>query len=190
MSRRWISRPFEFVCVTDQPRKMPFGVRPIEIAPLRPGLKGWWAKISLFKPARFAGRVLYLDLDSLIVSSLDEIIDFPAEFALAPCCAPNFKGGEGRAVVKRYNSSVMVWDWDAVADLYRKWNPAVANRLWGDQDWIGEQAPWASAMPAEWFPRLSTHRDQWGNAAKVVLCKAPKNAVASLMWDWFEPMWR
>ena len=190
MAKRRISREFEFVCLTDQPKRMPQGVRAIPIATPKPGTKGWWAKIELFKPGRFGGRVLYLDLDTLIVGSLDEVIDYPAEFAIVPCGAPNFRGGEGRTVVKRYNSSVMAWDWDAAADLYRKWTPAVTRRLWGDQDWIGEQCDWARMMPAEWFPRLSVGRDAWGDAAKVVLCKTPKNADAARLWKWFNDMWR
>ncbi len=189
MARRRIGREFEFVCLTDQPELMPRGVRPIKIS-LPPGLKGWWAKIELFRPGRFGGRVLYLDLDTLLVDALDEIIDYPAEFALAPCGAPDFKAPNGRATVKRFNSSVMVWDWDAVADIYRKWTPAVAARLWGDQDWIGELCPDARAMPPDWFPRLSVKRESWPGDSKVVLCKRPKNSDAAAMWDWFDKAWR
>lgn len=190
MAQRRIGRAFEFVCLTDQPKRMPKGVRAIPIATPKPGLKGWWAKIELFKPGRFGGRVLYLDLDVLLVDSLDEIIDFPAEFALAPDGAPNFKPADGRKVVKRFNSSVMVWDWDAAGDLYRNWTPEVAARLWGDQDWIGEQTDtWVRAMPASWFPRISAGRN-WSDEAKVVLCKAPKNAEAAIKWRWFEELWR
>lgn len=188
MARRRIEREFEFVCLTDQPKQMPKGVRPIEIKP-PDGMKGWWAKIQLFKPGRFGGRVLYLDLDTLLLDSLDEIIDFPADFALVPDGAPNFKGQNGLSVVKCFNSSVMVWDWDAVHQLHRNWTPSVARRLWGDQDWIGEQMPGARKMPLEWFPRLTSERE-WPEAAKVLLCKAPKNLQAAAMWKWFEEMWR
>lgn len=190
MTKRCLKREFEFVCLTDQPLQMPRGVRAIKIDTPKPGMKGWWAKIELFKPGRFGGRVLYLDLDVLLLDSLESIIDYPADFALAPDGAPNFKGAEGRAVVKRFNSSVMVWNWDAVPDLHRQWTPAVANRLWGDQDWIGERCEFAQAMPAQWFPRLSVCRDQWAPDAKVVLCKTPKNADAAKLWKWFDDMWR
>lgn len=190
MARRHISREFEFVCLTDKPKQLPKDVRAVKIDTPQLGMKGWWAKIELFRPGRFGGRVLYLDLDTLIVAPLDPIIDYPAEFALAPDGAPNFKGSEGLAVVKRYNSSVMIWDWDVVADLQRKWTPKVAARLWGDQDWIGEQCTWAQTMPAQWFPRLSTRREHWPAEAKVVLCKTPKNADAALLWPWFAGMWR
>ena len=59
-----------------------------------------------------------------------------------------------------------------------------------DQDWIGEQCSTAPAMPAAWFPRLSVAREQWGDEAKVVLCKTPKNIDAARMWNWFDVMWR
>lgn len=190
MVQRNISREFEFVCLTDQPKQMPKGVRAIKIDAPKPGLKGWWSKIELFRPGRFGGRVLYLDLDTLIVAPLDPIIDYPAEFALAPDGAPSFNGGEGLKVVKRYNSSVMIWDWDVVAELHRQWSPAVAGKLWGDQDWIGQQCTWAQTMPATWFPRLSTKRELWPADAKVVLCKCPKNADAAVLWRWFADMWR
>jgi len=189
MALRRIGRAFEFVCLTDQPEAMPRGVRAIKIK-LPPGLKGWWAKIELFRPGRFGGRVLYLDLDTLLIDALDEIIDYPADFALAPCGAPAFKAPDGLATVKRFNSSCMVWDWDVPLDVYRKWTPAVAARLWGDQDWIGELCADARTMPADWFPRLSTQRARWPADSKVVLCKRPKNADAALMWDWFDEAWR
>ena len=64
--RRSLARPYAFVCLTDQPRRVPAGVIPIEVPSPRP-LKGWWSKIELFQPGRFTGRVLFLDLDSLIV---------------------------------------------------------------------------------------------------------------------------
>lgn len=190
MALRRVGRPFDFVCLTDQPKAMPKGVRTIVIASPRPGIKGWWSKIELFMPGRFSGRVLYLDLDTLLIDSLDEIIDFPAAFALAPDGAPNFHGQDGLLVVKKYNSSVMVWDADVPALLYRDWTPDVADRLWGDQDWIGEHCAFARAMPADWFPRLSVKREHWPEASKVVLCKTPKNADAAILWPWFDEAWK
>lgn len=44
---------------------------------------GWWAKLSLFDPDRFAPgeRLLYLDLDSLVVGDLSEIASYDGDFA-------------------------------------------------------------------------------------------------------------
>jgi hypothetical protein len=200
MARRWISRPFTFVCLTDQPHLVPAGVTAIEIPNPNP-LKGWWSKVELFRAGRFTGRVLYLDLDSLIVDPLDVVIDYPAAFALAPH-AGTFNGKGGLHVVKAFNSSVMVWDAGTQDYLHTDWTPAVAAMLWGDQDWIGTMAHTAKAMPLEWFPRLSESMidatsatgKKWiwngpPSGAKVVLCKKPKNSIAAAMVPEFAEAW-
>jgi hypothetical protein len=205
MARRAIGRPFRFVCLTDRPGELPAGVEPIVISHPK-GLKGWWAKVQLFNPAYFErGRVLYLDLDVLLVGALDDVIDYPAAFALAPH-AGTFEGKDGLAVVKRFNSSVMVWDVAWPLEVFTRWTPAVAERLWGDQDWIGELLPDAHAMPAVWFPRLSQclrvspmpagqplAEPRWAGVpkdARVVLCKKPKNVEAARRWPAVEQLWR
>lgn len=193
MVARFMDRPYRFVCLTDHPaRKMPAGVDVIPVR-LPLGLKGWWAKIELFNPDhRLSGRVLYLDLDTLVVAPLAPILDFQAAFALAPNGASSFTPSNGLQTVKRFNSSVMVWhaDLSTTAAVYWTWVPAVASRLWGDQDWIGEQCPHAAVMPGAWFPRVSElGADRPGPDAKVVLCKVPKNVEAAQRWPWVQEAW-
>ena len=43
---------------------------------------GWWAKIELFKPGRFVGPVLFMDLDTLVVGSLKNLLGYRGEFAI------------------------------------------------------------------------------------------------------------
>src|SRR5688500_17668854 len=82
MVARWMDRPYEFVCLTDRPYQIPT-VDTIPVPPPILAIKGWWSKIQLFNPAMpFTGRVLYLDLDTLIVGALAPILDFPSPFAL------------------------------------------------------------------------------------------------------------
>ena len=190
MVRRHLSRPFRFVCLTDRGYELPESIQTIPIhLPYR--MKGWWSKIELFNAAHhWKGRVLYLDLDTLIVSALDDVVDFPAPFALAPHTG-TFNGRDGLLVVKRFNSSVMVWDAGTQDYLYHKWTPQVTRRLWGDQDYIGEQSKHAVPMPLEWFPRLS--QVQWPHVpveAKVVLCKKPKNTDAAKTLSGFAEAWQ
>lgn len=188
MARRYLARPFEFICLTDRPWKVPEHIRTIPIQ-LRKGLKGWWAKLEVFAPNRFHGRVLYLDLDSLIVAPLDPIVDYPAPLALVPH-AGTFNGKDGLAVVKRFNSSVMVWDAETVPPLLVRWTPDVAKRLHGDQDFIGEQCPTAATFPATWFPRLSEiEGPPFPPDVKVILAKVPKNTIAAKRWPWFREAW-
>ena len=189
MVRRWMDRPYRFICLTDRPAAIPASLETIRIP--SPGtLKGWWSKLELFNPRNaLGGRVLYLDLDSLIVGALGPIVDYPAPFALVPH-AGTFNGKDGLRVVKRFNSSVMVWDAGTLAALYLEWSPAVATDLHGDQDWIGEQSPDAALLPAAWFPRLSEIADRGlPIGARVVLAKRPKNAEAARRYPWFRERW-
>lgn len=181
-----------FVCLTDRPLCLPHGIGTIKID--RPvGMPGWWSKIELYNPAHelLRGRVMYLDLDVVVMRSLAEIAKFDAPFALVPD-AGTFKGRNGLKVVKRYNTSVMVWDERAdLARLHRLWNPNAARRLWGDQDFVGETLPSEATMPLEWFPRVSEidARPEMLGEARVVLCKKPKNEEAARTREWVKENW-
>ncbi len=188
MVERWIDRPHRFVCLTDQPHLVR-GVETIRVPTPAP-LKGWWSKIELYNPTHgLLGRVLYLDLDTLIVGPLGPILDFPAAFALVPD-AGSFVPHNGRVCVKRFNSSVMVWNAGCNRRLFDEWTPAVAKRLWGDQDFIGEQMPDAETFPAAWCPRLSeVSTPPFAEDVKVILSKVPKNHIAAKTLPWFRPLW-
>lgn len=194
MVTRWIDRPFRFVVLTDQPQLFTEPVETIPVTKL-PGLAPW-SKLELFNPARqWAGRVLYLDLDSLIVAPLAPIIDYPATFAITDdppqAHKPRTRDSFGRQIVRRFNSSVMVFDGGTHGNLYTSWTPAVSDRLSGDQDHLGEQIPDAATLPRSWFPRLSELKGAPPQPpAKVVLCKTPKNHLAAEQLAWVETCWR
>ena len=87
--KRHLSRPFRFVCVTNDPE----GIRPeVECVPFAedPGVPGrkWpniFSKLTLFKDgfADLEGPTLYLDLDVLITGPLDRFFDYhPGEFCI------------------------------------------------------------------------------------------------------------
>ncbi len=62
-----IKKPYRFVCLTDLPE-----IEGIETRQLEFTWQGWWAKMELFKPSmRDLGDFLYIDLDTVIVDSLD-----------------------------------------------------------------------------------------------------------------------
>lgn len=195
MVSRWIDRPFRFVCLTDRPEQLPDRIEAVPIAKL-PGFAPW-TKLELFNPARkFEGRVLYLDLDVAIVSSLAPIVDDPAPFAITADPASFHKrracDAFGRLIVRRFNSSVMTWDAGTQTDLFTDWKPYETQRLSGDQDWIGERRfERARALPRAWFPRLSELAGAPPPAeAKVVLIKRPKNHEAVELYPWLREAWQ
>jgi hypothetical protein len=54
-----------------------------ERIPLAHGWPGWWSKIEVFRPGVVTGPTLYLDLDTVIVDSLDEVASLaPVDFAM------------------------------------------------------------------------------------------------------------
>lgn len=194
MVARWSDRDFTFHVLTDQPCLFPAPIVSVPIAKL-PG-SAPWTKLELFNPARgWSGRVLYLDLDIAIIAPLGLIVDWPHRFAItsdpASLHKPRTHDRFGRAIVRRFNSSVMVWDAGQHPELYRDWTPAVAERLSGDQDWIGERLPTAATLPRGWFPRISECATLAPSAAKVVLVKHPKNhlAVNDPRWPWLRQYW-
>lgn len=106
---------------------------------------GWFSKLDLFKPGQFSGRVLYLDLDSTVIGSLDDLATIPAPFAIIK----NFK--EFKEPNKAlFNSSVMRWDAGAADHLFTNFTSDVMDRMNGDQDFISEQMPDAATFPGDW----------------------------------------
>ena len=197
MVKRHLTLPHHFVCLTDRPHLL-HGIPDIDWikVPMPVGRFGWWSKIELFNPAHPLGtKVLYLDLDSIVVRSLNRVASLPHDYEmwLVPD-GGSFKGKGHLRVVKRYNSSVMVFNRSIkTASIFRDWSPDVCNTLWGDQDWIAQCLPYEHTMPAEWFPRLSelnlTDPRQPGHDAIVVLCKKPKNEEAAEFIPWVREAW-
>jgi hypothetical protein len=82
---RHLRRPFRFVCMTDDGSQLHEG---IEIYPLPQfNLPSWekdlvWRKLALFNDPLFdlKGTALFLDLDVVIVGSLDELFERPGPF--------------------------------------------------------------------------------------------------------------
>lgn len=197
MVRKHLQRPFRFVCLTDRsPAVRAAGIEAIPIAKLQVD-QAYWHKVHLFRVAsEWVGRVLFLDLDVLVVDDLLPIVDYPATFAICEDEMAREKpavdmDSAGRQILRRFNASVIAWNAGAAQHLWNNWTPAVAKRLQGDQDWYAEQMPDAAAMPYTWFPRLSrlTGPPPFPMDTKVVLAKKPKNHLAAQQYPWFAPLW-
>lgn len=116
----------KFICFTDDC----IDIYPQIEARLLPGnLVGWWNKLYLFKEGLFpkGDRIIYLDLDTVIVGSLDEIFSFDDSFAILE----DFyrKGG--------LQSSIMGWEADSYTDIYKDYeDQEFPNLEGGDQEFI------------------------------------------------------
>jgi len=103
MVARHLKRPYTMVCLTDQPERCS-DVAFVDISAMK--LDGWWAKMALFEPQwRYQSKVIYLDLDTVIIGELWRLAAVQGEFAICEnftrlITNPNYPC--------RYNSSVMV----------------------------------------------------------------------------------
>lgn len=189
MVARHTDRPFRTVCLTDQPKEMPEGVEPALIRNPGEG-RGWWAKMNLFHPGMpFDGRVLYLDLDVLVLGDLAPIIDFPADFAICADSAPEWQGKNELKVIKRYNSSCMVWDHKARQRFFHAFKPEWMNELWSDQDALAMMSRKEMTFPPEWFTRVGPNSHPFDPAVKIGLCIKWKNNKLEKKADWFRDYW-
>jgi alpha-N-acetylglucosamine transferase len=177
--------PYKFVCLSNVDV-------PCERIPLERNWKGWWSKIELFKPGQFEDRVLYLDLDVLILDDLQPIIDFPSSFAIIkakPRRKIYINRKEGLEI-KRYNSSVMVFEPVVTTPLYTDINDMVIRKYRSDQDWIGQRFPALSTFPKEWIKKLGDCENGFPTEGmKVMLCMPDKNEEASLKYQWIKDLW-
>jgi hypothetical protein len=131
VARHMGGTPYEFRC----------------LQPEIPGLEGWWNKIVLFDPQQFepGTRVLYLDLDTVVVGPLAPLLAQPGILHLA----------DWGWKVNDYGSGVMVWDAGTHTDIYTSYGPGVPKDFRGDQDWIthlartqGPHNDWPALPPA------------------------------------------
>ena len=75
MVERNLDVPHRFVCLSNVEV-------PCERIPLINNWPGYWSKVELFRPNIFKGRVLYLDLDVLVMQNLLPFFEFDSPFAL------------------------------------------------------------------------------------------------------------
>jgi hypothetical protein len=136
MVARHLSLPHEFVCLTDRPAAHS-GIR---TAQLTPGATGWWNKLELFRPGLFSGRVLFFDLDTVLVGSIDGLAQRKGIIHLR----------DWGWTKNDYGSGVMCWDAGEHAEVWER-RAGAAERFRGDQDWLTAVGGWDS-LP---FPLLS-----------------------------------
>jgi hypothetical protein len=139
MVKRHNTRPVRFHVFTEQNRSVP---DPMIKHVLHdwPGIAGpkksWWYKMQMFEPGRVSGRLLYFDLDTVIVDNIDWMQDLDARYFWSirdfrHLWRPSWKG---------MNSSVMLWDTTRFGWIWREFQQndvkTQARLFHGDQDFL------------------------------------------------------
>ncbi len=151
MLRRSLAGQFRFNCFTDNIAGLDASMRwhngrLLEIAPraLPGNLIGWWNKLWLFSPGLFpaGSRVLYLDLDTVLLDDITAIAQCTSEFAILR----DFYRPRG------LGSGVMMWEAGRMTDI---WDGFMADGYpdlpGGDQSYIEIAAhrKWGHRLPAD-----------------------------------------
>ena len=77
--RRHSTVDYRFVCLTDQKETW----HGVENVPIPVGLPGWWSKMKLFDPGwRGDQRMVYLDLDTVVIGNLDPLLELKTRFGI------------------------------------------------------------------------------------------------------------
>lgn len=150
MVTKHLTRPHRFICFTDRPEDLKgSGVTALSINEFK--LKSWWGKMALFAHEwRQAHRVLYFDLDTVIVGSLNPLADLEIDFGI---CA-NFTRASGNLDWPcRYGSCVMTIGPAYDGEMFKRfwsdrWEIMARAGQFGDQKAIEELEPNATMLQA------------------------------------------
>ena len=139
MVKRHSTRPIRFHVFTEPDRYVPDHMIK-HVLQDWPGIAGpkksWWYKMQMLEPGRISGRLLYFDLDIVIVDNIDWMQGLDARYFWSirdfrHLWRPSWKG---------MNSSVMLWDTTRFAWIWKEFQKndvKIQARLFhGDQDFL------------------------------------------------------
>lgn len=111
---------FQFTCFTDDPNDVDNEVACRDLPASR--LTGWWNKMYLFSSdTRITDRILYFDLDTVIVANIDEYMTFDGEFLVLR----DFYSARTKPKGDRFGSGLMSWQGGTMnqiwSDFYANW---------------------------------------------------------------------
>ena len=154
MVRRWSSVDVDFFCFTDDPSELDDGIRTLPLPGtniLGQNIKGWWHKLSMFREEikELGSHILYFDVDIVITGSIDPLLFYDSDFALAQNC-----------YVPIFSSSVMRFKNGSKPEIWSDFSEINAEKYGGDEIWIASKVPEADVFPEEWCKIYRLHAAQ------------------------------
>lgn len=161
MLGRHFSRPLRLHVWTEQHRSVPEPYIKHALTDW-PGISGprksWWYKMQMFDPRHFQGRLLYFDLDVVILQNLDWMLDLDTRYFWA---IRDFRH-HFRGAWWSINSSCMVWDTVAFQHIWQDFSTndiaVTARRFPGDQDFLSDRL---DASERRYFPQDRFRSWRW-----------------------------
>lgn len=175
MVARHLTLPHRFVCLTDEVWRRPG----VEGVALTPGRDGWWNKVELFRPGLFTGRVIALDLDTVIVGPLDDLAQTKGTVHLTDW------GWEKNC----YGNGIMVWDAGEHEEVWTRYTPEIPKRLQGDNDWLFELGGWP-ALPKGMNVSYRYHAKDGPPDGAVTVSMHGRPKCHEITTGWVPRVWR
>lgn len=98
--------------------------------------KSWWYKMQMFDPDQIRGRLLYFDLDVIILQNIDWMLQLDVRYFWA-CRDFRYLW---RGAWYGINSSVMIWHTEMMGHIWQNFSSqnihAVTKQFQGDQDYL------------------------------------------------------
>lgn len=135
MVERNTTVPHQFVCFSDRELE---GIKTVKLIP---GYEGWWNKMQMFNTDfRLGNRVVYLDLDTLIVGNIDWLLEYDGMFmGIEDLGAVNEHQPELKG---RLQSGVMSWDYRLNSHLWNRFTSSgESQRYRGDGEYLNHIVP-------------------------------------------------
>jgi hypothetical protein len=134
---RHYSKPHRFVCITDEPQALQ-GVETLPLWPDLAELGGCYRRLKMFDPGMglLGDRFVALDLDAVIVGSLDPLFDRSEDFVI------NAHAGK-MPPQQLYNGSMVLMDRGARPQVWREFDPQqTPQKLRNDHRIVGTDQAW------------------------------------------------
>lgn len=135
MVERNTTVPHQFVCFSDRE------IDGIKTRKLIPGYEGWWNKMQMFNTDfRLNKRVVYLDLDTLIVGNIDWLLNYDGMFmGIEDLGSVN----EHQSYLKsKLQSGVMSWDYRLNNHLWQRFISSNEHKKFrGDGEYLNHIIP-------------------------------------------------
>ncbi len=177
MVRRHLTRPFRFVCLTDDASGLDDSIDsfPLVDLDIPNGPERGWDKLTTFTSPLYdlSGQALFLDLDVVLVDNIDCFFDHEAEFPIIKDWVKTDVTG---------NSSVYRFTVNAHADIlenFRENHEAVRKQVRNEQEYLSQYVAKTGALsywPDAWCKSFKYHCNQKGIQAWLHPPTCPKNA--------------
>lgn len=178
--RRNTTLPFTFHCFTEDSTGLDSN---IVIHPLPyTNIQGWWQKLYLFSDeVNIDGRILFLDLDTLIVGNIDHFISYDTGFVTLRDLWHRKPDDVGSAILSfRTSEHKHIWE-SFIKD------PVTAIRSLhphGDQKWIQKEQPkrqyWQDIFPNHIVSFKSHCRNGIPNNARIICYHGNPSIIESM----------